>query len=427
MTTTSTMIDTKPAASGSIRGWVICLLAATFYCYEYLLRIEPNIMEHALRLKFNLNAAGLGWLLASYFYAYTPLQLFVGVIIDRYGCRIVLTWALMLCIIGCALFSIAPTLPLAIVGRWLLGFGSAFAFIGILRLGMAWLPPKYFAFFVGLTTALGMLGAMFGEIFLSHLLTAVSWHVVLVLSAVFGLIMLPFFMTLVREPRVKQPWRTAHQNTMPWLTGLVVIKRMEIWRIGFIACVLFSSLSVVAGVWGIPWIKAAYQQNTVWATGVVTAIFTGWLVGAPLIGALNTKFFSQRALLLAGSVLATVSFGFLLWGPHLSRWALWLCLFCFGVGSSAEVLCFAMVSRMVPLRLSATAMAFTNFLVMMSGFLLQPLFAMILSMQWTGVIRNHLHYYTAASYHHTFIGLFILLCLATWLTYTMPPVLQEKK
>ncbi len=37
----------------AIIGWLICGLGAIFYSYEYLLRIAPSVMEHALRSHFN--------------------------------------------------------------------------------------------------------------------------------------------------------------------------------------------------------------------------------------------------------------------------------------------------------------------------------------------------------------------------------------
>ena len=66
-------------------GWFICALGAIFYAYEYLLRIAPSAMEDSLRLHFNLTATGFGFLSAVYYYAYVPMQLPVGILMDRYG------------------------------------------------------------------------------------------------------------------------------------------------------------------------------------------------------------------------------------------------------------------------------------------------------------------------------------------------------
>ena len=86
-------------------AWLICGLGAIFYSYEYFLRISPSVMESALREHFNLSATGFGFLSAIYYYAYVPMQLPVGVLMDRYGPKLLLTLACLVCVIGTFLFA----------------------------------------------------------------------------------------------------------------------------------------------------------------------------------------------------------------------------------------------------------------------------------------------------------------------------------
>jgi len=39
---------------------VICGLAGLFYCYEYLLRIAPNVMLNDIKQAFSISAANVG-------------------------------------------------------------------------------------------------------------------------------------------------------------------------------------------------------------------------------------------------------------------------------------------------------------------------------------------------------------------------------
>ena len=128
-----------------ILPWLIVAVAATFYAYEYFLRILPSVMVTDLMQSFGVSAAVIGNLAAFYYYAYTPMQLPVGVMMDHYGPRRLLTFACLCCAMGSFLFAQPNHIFMAQVGRLLVGFGSAFAFVGVLKLATLWLPQNHFA------------------------------------------------------------------------------------------------------------------------------------------------------------------------------------------------------------------------------------------------------------------------------------------
>ena len=99
---------TKPHKILTI-AWVICALGALFYCYEYLLRIAPAVMVTPLMQTFNLHAESFGALISLYYLAYTPMQAIVGVAHDVYGPRRVLTFAVLMCLLGS--FYLASQIP----------------------------------------------------------------------------------------------------------------------------------------------------------------------------------------------------------------------------------------------------------------------------------------------------------------------------
>ncbi len=157
-------------------AWLICALGAIYYSYEYFLRISPSVMEYPLREHFNLSATGFGLLSAFYYYAYVPLQIPVGVLLDRYGPRVLITLACLICVIGIFMFAGTTDFWIAAAGRFLVGFGSAFAFVGVLKLATIWLPENKLAMVSGLASALGTIGAMIGDNLLGGLVIKVGWR-----------------------------------------------------------------------------------------------------------------------------------------------------------------------------------------------------------------------------------------------------------
>src|SRR5665213_3174456 len=84
----------------SILPWLICGIGMLFYCYNYFLRVSPSVMQDDLMQNLHITAYQFGNLAAFYYYAYTPMQIPVGMIYDRFGARIVLFIACLVAVIA---------------------------------------------------------------------------------------------------------------------------------------------------------------------------------------------------------------------------------------------------------------------------------------------------------------------------------------
>lgn len=119
---------------------ILFFLAASFYLYEFILQVAPSVMAESMMKTFGVTGQGFGVISAFYFYAYAPTQLPAGVLYDRYGPRKLMTFAIVLCAFGSAFFASTDSVFTACIGRFLIGIGSAFSFIGVLVLISRWFP-----------------------------------------------------------------------------------------------------------------------------------------------------------------------------------------------------------------------------------------------------------------------------------------------
>ena len=101
-----------------------------------------------------------------YFPIYAICQIPAGYILDRYSIKIVLSLACFIVSIGLVCMMNASISAL-IIGRLLIALGSAFAFLGALKVASVWLPEHLFPIAVGLTNTIGVFGGIFGQIFLN--------------------------------------------------------------------------------------------------------------------------------------------------------------------------------------------------------------------------------------------------------------------
>lgn len=410
-----------------IQALWICTLAALFYCYEYFLRVAPAVMANDLISTYHISQAGLGYLSACYYYAYTPLQVPVGWMMDRFGPRNILTVACGLCVIGTFLFGTSSLLPLAFLGRFLVGFGSAFAFVGFLKISRNWLPPTWYATMVGLCTFLGMVGAISGEIAMAYWVQSKGWQSTLLDSVYVGCLLTFLLWLFIRDtphtPAIANQRLTKTPTIKILPTLLTLIKNYQLWLIGLIGCFTFLPLSSFAEMWAVPYLEVVGYSKTQAAQGS-SLVFLGFGCGAPCWGLISDYWQSRRRPLFLGALLASICAATLIFAPHLTLFSVYLLLFSCGLFASAEVLVFAIGNDTATNHTSATTVSFINMLVMLGGAFLQPIIGKLLDVfQGTQQLNTSL----LVSYQYALSILPICLLLASLLALFLKESYHQPK
>ncbi len=390
----------KKALSKTTLGWLICAIGAMFYCYEYLLRIAPAAMLTPLMREFHLHAEALSMVISLFYLAYSPMQLFVGLAHDIFGPHRILTMAVGCCLLGSLLFGLATSPLLISVARLLIGFGSAFAFVGALKLGSLWLPKKHFALFVGLTISIGMLGGIFGNIAITALVKYINWRHIYLYGAALGAVLMAAMWWIVSDntPKLKLHLTRIIKRSQTRKHLLRLLKNHQLWLLGVIASLLYLSLSALAELWGNRFVQQAYGLSMEDAAITNTMIFLGWLIGAPTIGWLSGKLGQRRILILINAFLASAVCIVILFFPPTSAFVIKQTFFLLGIFCSAQTLCITMASEKAPMRLNATAIGFINCIVMLGGLIFQPLIGHLLDAYWLGTMQHGIRVYSEYSF-----------------------------
>lgn len=360
-------------------AWTICGLGALFYTYEYLLRITPSVMEPALSAHFNLTATTFGLLSSIYYYAYVPMQLPVGVLLDRYGPRILLTLACIVCVIGTFMFGSTNQYWVAACGRFLVGFGSAFAFVGVMKLATIWLPEDKMAMVAGMAAALGTIGAMLGDNLMGKLVFNAGWYQTVQWSAVIGIFLAIILWYGIREHDKKDHLCGTITNFRQSLIDLwIILKNKQIWINGLFGCLVYLPTTVIAELWGIPYLKAAHHLTHDGADFINSMLFLGFTVGAPLIGFISDKIRRRKTPMIIGASGAALIMIIILYVPGLTEGSLEILMFLLGLLYSSQCIVFAVARELSPSEAAGTAMAATNMIVMLGAMIFQPIIGWLL-------------------------------------------------
>jgi MFS family permease len=360
-------------------GWFICALGAIFYSYEYLLRIAPSVMESSLREHFDLSATGFGHISSIYYYAYVPMQLPVGLLLDRYGPKRLLTLACFICVIGTFLFTGTANFGIAALGRFLVGLGSAFAFVGVLKLATIWLPENRLAMVSGITSALGTVGAMIGDNFLEVFVQKLGWVKTLNATAVFGIVLTFILWAGIEDKKGRHRQSGTVSNFKKGFIDLGIIARnKQIWINGLYGCLVYLPATVFAELWGIPYLRHAHGLSAHGAGLANSLLFLGFTLGAPLMGYISDRLERRKFPMLFGAIGAGTVMLLILYFPGLAEVQIQILMFLLGLLYSAQAIVFAVGRELSPGEAGGTAMALTNMVVMLGAMLLQPLVGYLL-------------------------------------------------
>lgn len=361
-----------PQKTGYLLAWLVWGLAATFYFSDYLARVAPGVMHKSLQIDFGINEAEFGILTASFYIPYIIMQIPVGLTVDRFSVRKLLTFMSMITALGCCVFGLAQGLFSASIGRMLIGFSAAFAFISALRLATSWFPPAMLGLLAGLTQALGMLGAASGEAPVSFLVDSVGWRYSLFIMAIL-FVLLAFLLYLFVHDTPKGGRVTHSGSSLSVLQSLKrVLSHKQTWLNALYGGFLFAPTAVIGEALGPAYLqygRGLTAHAAAFATGL---IFIGWGLGGPLFGYISDRLGLRKPLMILSALFGLVLMCCLIYLPQLSTIEAYALLFLFGFTNSGVSLAYAVSTELHDRAVVGTAIAFTNMFSIFIGAMLQP-------------------------------------------------------
>jgi len=404
----------------SLYAWLVWSCAGIFYLYEYALRASPSIMTNELMDAFGVTTTALGVLTSFYYYSYVALQAPCGVIVDWLGPRRVITFSSALCVIGSYLFAKSHTLFAAQIGRFLLGIGSACAYLSCAKIGAEWFDSRKFALITSLTMMLGTFGGIFGTRPLAILVNAQGWRPAMIIMAFIGIgVTLASWMIIRDHPKghVSDNYTAAQEAGL--LEGLkVIVKSSQIWLVGLYGALMYVPLSGFAELWAVPYLMQTYNVNNEVAAIASIMVFLGMGLGCPLSAWISDYVQSHKRVMSLAALGAMLFFLLAIYVPGISLNMMFIILFIAGLFTGGQILYFAVAKESSPSYASGTSVGFTNGLLMSSGFIFQPLLGYLLDLAWDGqVTAQGVRYYSAAVYQVAMTAIPISLFLAWVVLY----------
>lgn len=373
-------------------GW---LTGALFFFYAWILRVAPSIMIDEMMRDLAIGGALIGNLSAFYFYGYAGMQVPVGMLIDRFGPRRLMTAAALVCAAGCVVFAQSTGYWGVAAGRFLIGASAAFSFVGAMSVAALWFPANRFALLSGLAMMLGMAGGVVGQAPLRLLVDRFDWRGATLLLAAGGIAISIAAWTTVRDRMRRARGSGRMFSGLGRVTG-----NSQTWIIAIAGLGTTAPLLGFAGLWGVPYLVSVYGLDRASAASVTSMMFIGWGVGAPLMGWYSDHIGRRREPFIAGLFLCAAAMAAIVYVPALPIPAVMVLCFACGFGGSSQIVGFAAAREHNPVAVSATTLGFVNGMVTGAGALYQPLVGWILDVAWKGQMSAGARVYDAQAYRY---------------------------
>ena len=395
----------KTPPTSRLRALAAFLIGCAFFIYAFMHRVAPSVMTEDLMRDFAVGGSALGVLSAMYFYAYVALQIPVGVLIDRFGPRRLMSGALLVC--ACASLSMASseTLLTASISRLLIGGSVAFAFVGTLTLLTFWFDAHRFATYAGLLQSAGMLGAMLGQAPLRLVVEAISWRGAITVLAVTGFALAVLAYTVT--PRRTAADRDVKSTKVPDAGIGHILKQRRNWLCAFTGFGMAAPMLGFAALWAVPWLTTVRGFSQTQSAGIASMVFMGWLAGAPVCGWISDRLGRRLPVVLAGSILSLSTFVIILLFDSAGTTTLTALFFINGLGGCTMVVCFSVMREYIAHHNTAASLGMLNTLVVGSGAVMQPLIGWLLDRHWDGTIIEGARLYRADNYQSAFFVLIL--------------------
>jgi MFS family permease len=378
----------------------MCLLGALFYFYEFILQVAPAVITNDLMRDLSIHATGLGFVSAAYYYAYTPVQIIAGVLYDRFGVKKLLTIMPIMCAIGACMLACAHHLGSASLARFIMGFASAFSYIGTLILIAQWFPPHQFARLTGITQIFNSLGGLVGQMPFAMASEWLGWRIVFFFLAIVGILLGFIIHRFLEESYDKVTPKRSFVGEIQHLKAVFI--RSQTWWIGLYSFLVWAPLLVFAGLWGVPYLVETYHISAATAGASCSLVWWGTAISGPFVGWWSDAMGKRNPPLLCLAILGAIAVSITIYFEwHFTLVLIGLLML--GLAGTAQGLIFSVVKEINRSDRLGTAIGVNNMFVVAGGAVFQPLVGILLAYQWHGAMQNGVRHYASNDYAHAMI------------------------
>jgi len=379
-------MESRPSAAITSIIW---LLVTLFYCYQYILRLLPNIIMPELMKQFSVGASEFGDFAGVYYIGYILMQIPIGLMLSRFGGKYIMPISILITTLGILPIISGHNWALVLVGRFFIGVGASAAIVGAFQIFRV-IFAKHFTRALGAFVCVGLSTAVYATKPLGNIIHNIGINSMLNTLFIAGI-------ALSAATYIILPKMPTSKSDNIWKDIKAVIGNKKIIFISLLAGLMVGPLEGFADAWGSAFLKSIYEIERNLADAIVAKIFLGMCVGSLILPYIAEKTKSNYGLTLISGIIMGICFIFMLSANISTSWLYLICLL-IGICSAYQVVIISFISTFAKEELSGMAAAVSNMIVMSFGSFFHASIAKIIERTSVPIIISGIPQYSKDSY-----------------------------
>lgn len=363
-----------PLTGPGVRAWLIWTVGVSAYVLAITNRSSLSAVGVDAAARFDADAATLSLFAVVQLAVYGGMQIPIGVLLDRFGARPIMTIGMLLMAVGQLTMALSPSVGVAIIARMLLGAGDAAIFPGVLRLIATWFPAQRGPLMVQFTGIVGQTGQLVALIPLAALLHATTWTITFGSIAGLGVLFAILVALLIRN----HPPDRDEDVSVDTDTGAIRVVTSAIdtgvgiraaWahpgtRLAFWShfTTPFAGTAFVL-LWGMPFLTAGEGRTVTEAATIMSTYVVVGMVLGPVMGEFSRRspHLRSKALVLPAVAVQVVAWlAVIAYPAPAPLWLLFALAVALAMGGPASMIAFDHARTHNPSHRLSTATGVTN-------------------------------------------------------------------
>ena len=344
----------------STKSWLVYGFAIIAYISAISQRTSFGVAGIEATERFHASAQILATFSVVQLIVYAGAQVPVGLLLDKFGPRILITCGALLMSAGQAFLAISVNVPMGLVGRVMVGMGDAMVFVSVLKLLPLWFSGSRIPVLTQLTGTFGQLGQLISIFPFHMMLLNVGWSPAFSVMSGFAF---ATFITTIAFVRNGQSWAGAGQGGHSSGSRIAQALKQPGTRLGFWTHFTTAfMINTFMMTWGYPFLVEGQGLDSSLASGLMSIFVVVAVVLGPMLGALTARHAEHRSNYALGIIgLMLVMWAVVLfWPGQAPLWVLIILMICVAAGGPASVIGFDFARTFNPPNVLGTATGLVN-------------------------------------------------------------------